>query len=116
MKLKQLAAATAIGILAFTNFALANNEQLVLKLQELGKGVDAMSANISTATTDADAQTLVNVTQQTLSMHLGSQQQTVAIEGRAGYCRVEIVGPNWRLWSQAESGKIVDHGATISSK
>ena len=85
-------------------------------MQELGKGVDAMSANISTAATDADAQTLVNVTQQTLSMHLGSQQQTVAIEGRAGYCRVEIVGPNWRLWSQAENGKIVDHGATISGK
>jgi hypothetical protein len=107
--------AIAIVLLAATSVQAAN-EQLVLKLQELGKGVDAMSANISNATTDADAQTLVTVTQQTLSMHLGSQQQTVAIEGRAGYCRVEIVGPNWRLWSQAEGGKIVDHGATISGK
>jgi hypothetical protein len=115
MKTQQFAVAILV-VLTLAGAALANNDQLVLKLQELGKGVDAMSANISTATTDADAQTLVNVTQQTLSMHLGSQQQTVAIEGRAGYCRVEIVGPNWRLWSQAENGKIVDHGATISGK
>jgi hypothetical protein len=111
----RLLVAIAVILLAATTVQAAD-EQLVLKLQELGKGVDAMSANISTATTDADAQTLVTVTQQTLSMHLGSQQQTVAIEGRAGYCRVEIVGPTWRLWSQAEGGKIVDHGATISGK
>jgi hypothetical protein len=108
--------AAIIALLILANPALANNDQLVLKLQELGKGVDAMSANISTATTDVDAQTLVTVTQQTLAAHLAAQQQTVAIDGRAGYCRVEIVGPNWRLWSQAEGGKIVDHGATISGK
>jgi hypothetical protein len=108
--------ASLVAVLVLSNSVHAANEQLVAELQQLGKAVDDMAANISNAETDADAQVLVGVTQQTLAIHLGPKKQTVAIDGKAGQCNVLITGPNWKLWSRAEKGKIVDHGATISGK
>ena len=81
--------------------AAGASEQLVAELKTLGSAVDDMSANISTADSDADAELLARVTRETL------------INASRGYCRVNIETSGWRLWSEARDGKVVDHGATI---
>ena len=91
----------------------AANGQLVAALKQLGKAVDDMSANISTAETDADAQMLANVTRQALAGGLTQDRPTIVIKAAAGYCLVTLETPAWKLWSEAKSGKVVDHGATI---
>ena len=91
----------------------AANDQLVTALKQLGKAVDDMSANISTATTDADAQLLANVTRQALDNGLKQDRPTITIKASASYCRVMIETPKWKLWSEACAGKITDHGAAI---
>jgi hypothetical protein len=72
-----------------------------------------MSANISKAETDADAQLLAKVTRETLAGGLKEDRPTIDIQASRGFCRVTIETPAWRLWSEARAGKIVDHGATI---
>lgn len=91
------------------------DEQLVQDLKHLGKAVDDMAVNISKADTDADAQLLAQVTQQTFATHLGGNPKPeVVITASRGQCNVLITTPLWRLWSQAQNGQIVDHGAKIN--
>jgi hypothetical protein len=102
-------------LLIVTNIAVctAANDQLVAEIKKLGKAVDDMSANISTATNDSDAQMLANVTRQALDNGLKQDRPTITITASASYCKVLIHTPKWRLWSEARAGKIIDHGATI---
>jgi hypothetical protein len=107
---------TAVAVLVALVFAgpAAADVQLVNALKQLGKGVDDMSANISTATSDADAELLANVTRQALDGGLKQDRPKIEIRASAGFCRVTIETPKWKLWSEARAGKIVDHGATIN--
>ena len=105
--------ATAIvAALIFASNASAN-DQLIAQLKTLGKAVDDMSANISKATTDADAELLASVTRQALDNGLKQDHPTIVIKATAGHCRVTIETPGWNLWSEGQSGKITSHGATI---
>ena len=106
---------TAVAVLAavvLTQSAAAN-DQLIAALKTLGKAVDNMSANISKAESDANAELLANVTRQALDAGLKQDQAKIEIKASAGSCRVTIETPAWNLWSEAHAGKIVDHGATI---
>jgi len=104
---------TVITLLALATSVRAD-EQLVQELKVLGKAVDDMAINISKAESDADAALLAQVTQQTFATNLGGNPKPeVVITGSRGQCSVLITTPLWRLWSQAQNGKIVDHGATI---
>jgi hypothetical protein len=94
--------------------ACAANEELVAGLKKLGTAVDNMSANISNADSDASAETLANVTQQALDNGLKDDRPWIQITASAGRCRVTIETAGWKLWSEADHGKIVDHGANIS--
>jgi hypothetical protein len=94
--------------------AQAANEELVLRLKQLGKAVDDVAINISKAETDADAELLANVTRQAFANGLSGERPEIVLEGSRGRCSVVITTPGWRLWSQAENGQIVDHGATIN--
>ena len=89
------------------------NDQLIAGIRTLGKAVDDMSANISKAQTDADAELLATVTRQALDAGLKQDRPTIEIKASRGFCRVTIATPGWRLWSEARDGTIVDHGATI---
>jgi hypothetical protein len=90
------------------------DEQLVQELKDMGQAVDNMSIHISTATSDTDAAVMAQAVQQTFAANLGGNPKPqVAITASAGRCDVLITTPLWRLWSRAENGKIVDHGATI---
>jgi len=89
------------------------NDQLVAAMKQLGKAVDQMSANISTAKTDADAQLLASVTRQALDNGLKQDRPKITIGATANYCHVLIETPKWKLWSEARAGKIIDHGAAI---
>ena len=100
-------------VVANAGVCAAVNDQLVVEIKKLGKAVDDMSANISTATTDADAQMLANVTRQALDNGLKQDRPKITITASASYCKVLIETPKWRLWSEAQTGKIIDHGATI---
>jgi hypothetical protein len=108
---RQMAMAV-IAALVFAGQAAAN-DQLVAMLKVLGKAVDDMSANISKAESDADAELLANVTRQALDSGLTQDRPKIEIKASAGFCRVTIETPAWILWSEARGGKIVDHGATI---
>jgi hypothetical protein len=96
----------------FASHASAS-DQLVAALKQLGKAVDDMSANISNATSDADAEVLANVTRQALGNGLRQDHPDVIIKTTAGYCLVTIDTPKWKLWSESHNGKVTDHGATI---
>lgn len=102
-----------IFLLALAGTAGAANEELVMRLKELGSAVDNMSAHISSAESDADAQLLASVIKKTFENGLKDDKPDITIEARQGYCRATISTPGWRLWSEAQSGKIVDHGAKI---
>jgi hypothetical protein len=108
----RLAMAVVAG-LAFGSAAMAANQELVSKLKTLGKAVDDMSANISKAESDADAELLARVTREALDNGMKQYRPTIVIEASRGFCRVTIETPEWRLWSEAREGKIVDHGAKI---
>ena len=103
-----------VAVLAFASSARAD-EQLVQSLKMLGKAVDDMAINISKAESDADAQLLAQVTQQTFATQLGGDPKPeVVINASRGNCSVLITTPAWKLWSRAENGTIVDHGAKIN--
>ena len=100
-------------LVAHAGVCAAANDQLVAALKKLGKAVDDMSLNISKATTDADAKLLANVTRQALDNGLKQDRPKITITASANYCRVVIDTPKWKLWSEANAGKITDHGASI---
>jgi hypothetical protein len=89
------------------------NDKLIATLKTLGKAVDDMSANISKAESDADAEMLAKVTEQALDNGLKQDRPTITIKASRGFCRVTIETAGWRLWSEASGGQIVDHGAAI---
>ena len=105
----------AVAFVAMLIFAgqAAANDQLIAQLKTLGKAVDDMSANISKATTDADAELLASVTRQALDNGLKQDRATIVIKASAGHCRVTIETPAWNLWSEADAGKITGHGAKV---
>ena len=105
-------AAAIVAMLMFVAQAAAS-DQLVATLKTLGKAVDDMSANISKAPTDAQAQLLANVTRQALDNGLKQDHPTIVIKAGAGHCEVTIETPAWKLWSNADAGKITSHGATV---
>jgi hypothetical protein len=109
----RLRVATAL-LLALTvaDYAAAS-DPLVAALKQLGKAVDDMSANISNANSDADAEVLANVTRQALGNGLRQDHPDVIIKATAGYCLVTIDTPKWKLWSESHHGKVTEHGATI---
>jgi hypothetical protein len=105
---------SVVAVLVLASSARAD-EQLVQQLKMLGKAVDDMSINISKAESDADAQTLAQVTQQTFASQLGGDPKPeVVITASRGNCSVLITTPAWNLWSRAENGAIIDHGAKIN--
>ena len=112
MRQRILIIATLVAVLAWAESTSAN-DKLVAALTTLGKAVDKMTANISNAKTDADAELLARVTRQALDNGLKQDRPTITIEASSGYCRVTIETREWRLWSEANDGKVVDHGATI---
>ena len=89
------------------------NDQLIAQLKTLGKAVDDMSANISKATSDSDAQMLATATREALDKGLTQDNPKVDVKASAGYCRVSIDAPGWKLWSESKKGVVTDHGATI---
>jgi hypothetical protein len=101
-----------VAALIFASHASAN-DQLIAQLKTLGKAVDDMSANISKATTDADAELLASVTRQALDNGLKQDRPTIVIKATAGNCHVTIETPAWNLWSEAQVGKVTGHGAKI---
>ena len=105
----------AMAIVAMLVFApqASANDQLIATLKTLGKAVDDMSANISKAASDADAERLASATRQALDKGLTQDRPKIEVEARAGYCRVTIETPGWKLWSEAHAGKITSHGAAI---
>ena len=93
----------------------AADQQLVQDLKQLGQGVDNMSMHISKAATDEEAAAMAQATQQAFATYLsGNPKPQVTITASAGRCDVVISCPLWRLWSHAENGAIVDHGAKIN--
>ena len=92
---------------------VAANDQLITQLKTLGKAVDDMSASISKAPTDADAQQIANAVRQALDNGLKQDRPTIVLNATAGNCRVTIETPAWKLWSEAHAGKITSHGAAI---
>jgi hypothetical protein len=112
--MRRLAVISMVVLAAATCAAPADaNDKLIAALKTLGKAVDDMSANISNAQTDADAELLARVTREALDNGLKQDRPTITIDASAGYCKVTIATPQWDLWSEARSGKIVNHGATI---
>jgi hypothetical protein len=99
--------------LVLSSASAAADPELISKLKTLGKAVDDMSAHISTAASDADAELLAKVTREAFAKGLTQDRPTIVIEARSGFCRVTIDTPAWRLWSEGREGKIVDHGAKI---
>jgi hypothetical protein len=99
--------------LVFSSASAAANPELIAKLTTLGKAVDNMSANISKAESDADAELLARVTREALKKGITQDRAVILIEASGGFCRVTIETSEWRLWSEARNGKIVDHGAKI---
>src|SRR5882762_9576426 len=105
--------ATAVATILVLAPHAASNDQLIATLKTLGKAVDDMSANISKATTDADAELLANATRQALDKGIRHDRPTIDVKARAGYCRIAIETPAWKLWSESQAGKITNHGAAI---
>jgi hypothetical protein len=110
--LKRMALAV-VAVLFLATSARAN-EQLVQELKHMGQAVDNLSIHISKASSDAEATAIAQAVQQTFAANLGGNPKPqVAITASAGRCSVKITASQWVLWSQAENGTIVDHGATI---
>jgi hypothetical protein len=105
-------ATAIIAVLVFAALAGAN-DQLIATLKTLGKAVDEMSANISKAASDADAELLANATRQALDNGIAHDRPKIEVNARAGYCRITMETPAWRLWSEAKAGKITSHGAMV---
>lgn len=105
--------AAVVSALLFAGSAAAADQQLITALKTLGKAVDDMSANMSKAENDEDAELMANATRQTLAQGLAYDGLKVEVKATAGFCRVTLETPGWNLWSEAKSGKVVDHGATI---
>jgi methionine-rich copper-binding protein CopC len=105
--------ATVIAVILVSTAHAAANDQLIAQLKARGKVVDDLSASISKAPTDQIAETLANVTRQTLEDGLKQDRPTIVIKATAGRCRVTIETAAWNLWSEAEAGKIINHGAKI---
>jgi hypothetical protein len=101
-------------ILAFAASASAADPQLVLKLKELGKAVDNVTINISNAESDADAQLIAKVTQDTFAKNMTFESPDISIQASKGNCLFTMKTAEWQLWSQAQNGKIVNHGAKIN--
>jgi hypothetical protein len=110
--MKSQAATIIAAALLFTAPAAAN-DQLVAGLKQTGKAVDNMSAAISQAKTDAEAQMVANAVRQALDNGLKQDRPMITIEATVGRCRVTIETPAWKLWSEAHAGKITDHGARV---
>jgi hypothetical protein len=107
------AAVAVCAILLFVGSASAS-EQLVTELKQLGQAADNLSVHISKATSDADAATIAGAVQQTFAANLNwNPKPQVAVTASAGKCEILITSPGWRLWSRAENGQLVDHGANI---
>ena len=105
---------TFVLTLSLAASALATDPQLVQELKHMGQAVDNLSIHISQATSDADAAAIAQAVQQTFAANLGGNPKPqVAITASAGQCSVLITTPAWKLWSRAENGKLIDHGATI---
>jgi hypothetical protein len=102
-----------VMMLVIAGAAQAVDQELVLRLKQLGNAVDDVVMNIANAESDADAQLLANVTQQTFASGLAGDRPAIVIDARQGYCKLEITTPAWRLWSEARDGQVVDHGAKI---
>ncbi len=102
-----------IATLLFAAQGVAANDQLVAALKQTGKAVDNMSAAISQAKSDAEAQTVAGAVRQALDNGLKQDHPAIVIQASAGFCRVTIETPGWKLWSEGRAGKITDHGATI---
>ena len=45
---------------------------------------------------------------------LSADKPEITIQASQGNCSVEIKTAQWHLWSQAQNGKIVNHGAKIN--
>jgi hypothetical protein len=110
--MRKRTAVVVVAVLVFARPATAD-DKLIAALKTLGTAVDNMSANISNATTDADAALLAKVTREALDNGLKQDRPTITINASRGLCRVTIETPTWRLWSEAREGRNVDHGATI---
>lgn len=100
-------------LLVLATTAQAANPQLVIKLQELGKAVDTMSAHISTAASDTEAQQMAVAVKQAFANGLSADKPDITIDATQGSCTVTIKTREWELWSQAQSGNVVNHGAKI---
>ena len=105
-------ATVIVAMLVFAAHAAAN-DQLIATLKTLGKAVDDMSANISKAASDADAEVLASATRQALDKGITHDRPKIEVKARAGYCRITIETPGWKLWSESQAGKVTSHGATI---
>ena len=108
----RILAAIAI-LLVSTTAAHAANAELVEKLKQLGSGVDNMAIFISTAESDADAEQMAVAVKQAFSQGLSGDKPEIVIQARQGYCSVTIDTLEWQLWSEAQGGKIINHGAKI---
>ena len=111
--MKSRIALAFLTLLVFAGNAAAD-DQLVAQLKTLGKAVDDMTANISTAGTDAEAQLISNAVRQALDKGLKQDRPTITLKATAGYCAVTIETVGWKLWSEARGGKVVKHGAKIN--
>ena len=89
------------------------NDKLVAALKHTGKTLDQLTASISQAKTDADAQRQASAARQSLDSRLKQNRPAIQIKATAGYCRVTIETAGWKLWSEARGGKVTDHGATV---
>jgi hypothetical protein len=90
-----------------------SNDKQVAALKQTGKAVDNLSAHISNAKTDADAQRQADASRHSLESGLKKDHPTIIIKATAHYCRVSIETAGWKLWSEARAGRVTDHGATV---
>jgi hypothetical protein len=109
-----------VAVLIFAGQAAANdkgqataNDKQVAALKQTGKAVDNLSAHISKAKIDADAQRQADASRHSLESGLKQDHPTIIIKATAHYCRVSIETAGWKLWSEARDGRVTDHGATV---
>ena len=101
-----------VAILIFATQATAN-DQLIAALKQTGRAVDNMTAAISQVMSDTEAETVAGAVRQALDNGLKQDHPTIVVKATAGFCRVTIETPGWRLWSEAHAGKVTDHGAAV---
>ena len=105
--------ATAIVLVMILAGRVGANDQLIAALKQTGKAVDNMTAAISQVMSDTEAETVAGAVRQALDNGLKQDHPTIVIKATAGFCRVTIETPGWRLWSEAHAGKVTDHGAAV---